>query len=324
MPRVRVDTGVNIEYETFGDPKAPKGAAVLIMGLSMQLVGWRTEMCEMLAQRGFYVVRFDNRDAGLSSRWSTDPRCLLPRVLMCKFLCCCCPPFCAPSVPYTLEDMADDVVGLMSALKIDSAHFMGSSMGGMIAQLIALNYPERTRSLCSVFSTTGNMKLPQPSLEVRWMVASQPPKNATRQQIIADRVAKVKKLCGPKYYNEMETLEKIAEADKRCTDVSGAGRQLCAILASPDRTERLKTLRVPTLVCHGDVDPLVPYAHALATCAAIPNAELYTLEGVGHILPRVFFAPLLDEFERNCARTLSALPSSSQTENVALLRQTSS
>lgn len=318
MPRVRLDNGVELEYETFGEPSAPKGPLMMVMGLGMQLLGWRTEFCEMLAKRGFYVVRYDNRDIGLSSRWVGEPRMVFPRVLCWKLMCCCFP-CCMPQTAYTLEDMADDLAGLMTALHIQSAHIMGASMGGMISQIFALNYPQRTRSLCSVFSTTGNPKLPEPSWEIQKMMAKQPAKNATQAQLVADKLLKTKRLSGPKFYDEAEVLQKIEEAEARSTDVTGVARQLCAILTTSDRTSRLKTLRVPTLVCHGDVDPLVPYSHGLATHAAIPDSILYTLEGVGHMLPRVFFPALADQVEANCARAQGASTSSVGGETKALL-----
>jgi len=279
-------------------------------------------MCEMMAERGFYVVRFDNRDIGLSSRLPTQPRLLFIRAALQSLCCGCCG--CGIRLPYTLEDMADDVAGLMTFLNIQSAHIMGSSMGGMIAQVFAMTYPSRTRSLCSVMSTTGNRKLPQPSVAVRRMMASAYPKNATPQQIIDEKLRRSKMVAGPKYFDEADARQRIGEFEARCTDVSGAVRQLCAVLLAPDRTAALGQLTMPTLICHGTSDPLVPYAHGVATHKAIPNSELYTIEELGHTLPRCFVAPIVDRFEQCCARGTGGTPSASASigyETGALLSQ---
>src|SRR5947208_2930075 len=225
MPRVSAN-GIEIEYETFGDPKAQP--MLLIGGLGSQLLSWDEDFCALLAGHGFHVIRFDNRDSGLST-WVDDA--------------------------YTLDDMADDAAGLLDALGIPAAHIVGASMGGMIAQLVATRHPDKTLSLCSIMSTTGDTSVGQPTPEAMAALLGPPPQN--REEAMERGVAATKIIGSPVYPADPDEVRaRSARAYDRCAYPEGVARQLVAILGSPDRTPALASVDVPTVVIHGDADPL--------------------------------------------------------------------
>src|ERR1700676_3459909 len=223
---------------------------LLIMGLGAQMIHWDDDFCRQLAARGFRVIRFDNRDIGKSSKLTGGKRLTAVELLKLRFL------KMPVAAPYKLLDMAKDTVGLMDALGIKSAHLVGASMGGMIAQEIAISFPQRVRSLTSIMSTTGNPKVPGPTREATAILMAPPPN--TREEFL-ERFAKTWKVLRAGHLPQDEALDR-ARAERtfaRGLSPAGAGRQLRAILASGSRKERLKTVKAPTLVLHGTVDPLV-------------------------------------------------------------------
>lgn len=272
VEKVKVSTGMEIAYETAGDPSDPP--VLLVMGLGFQLIHWDDEFVEGLVRRGHYVVRYDNRDAGESTHLHDAP----PPDLMAAF------GGDLSSASYSLMDLADDAVGLLDALGLDSAHLVGISMGGMIAQEVALRHPERVRSLTSIMSTTGDPAVGAASQQALAMVLRPPPADrdeAARLSVEAWRVWK-----SPAYPRDEAFLEDRARrAYDRGFDPVGVTRQLLAILAGGNRSARLADVRVPTLVLHGDADTLVDVSGGRATAERIPGAELVVIEGMGHDLP---------------------------------------
>jgi pimeloyl-ACP methyl ester carboxylesterase len=262
--------GIEIAYETFGERGPP--AILLVMGLGTQMIGWHDDFCHALSL-GRYVVRFDNRDVG-ESQWMEG------HVDIAAFQA-----GDTSSAVYTLEDMADDAAGLLDALELDSAHVVGASLGGMVAQTIAIRHPQRVGSLTSIMSTTGDPALPPPTEEAAAMLLA--PAARTREEAMERSVAVSRVIGSPGYARDEEDLRRrAARGWDRGVNPAGFGRQLGAIYASGDRTPALATLAVPTLVVHGEDDPLVPLAAGLATAAAIPGADLWTVPGMGHDLPR--------------------------------------
>src|SRR3954468_305128 len=274
----KTNTGsVTIAYETFGESGRPP--VLLVMGLGAQMVGWHRDFCETLAD-GRQVVRFDNRDVG-ESQWLEGNVALAA-----------CAAGDTSSAVYTLEDMADDTVGLLDALGLESAHVVGASMGGMVAQTLAIRHPERVRSLTSIMSTTGEPGIAQPT-EAATAALMSPP--ATSREEAIERALEVNAVIGSPGYrrNEQDIRDRAAQAWDRGINPAGFARQLAAIYASGDRTEALRALEVPTLVVHGEDDPLVPVAAGRATAAAIPGAELWVVPGMGHDLPRPLWPDLI-------------------------------
>jgi pimeloyl-ACP methyl ester carboxylesterase len=274
----KADTGsVTLAYETFGEPGRPP--VVLIMGLGAQMVGWHSDFCETLAV-GRQVVRFDNRDVG-ESQWLEGTVDLAA-----------CAAGDTSSAVYTLEDMADDTAGLLDVLGIDSAHIVGASMGGMVAQALATQHPQRVRSLTSIMSTTGQAGIAQPT-EAATAALMSPP--ATSRDEAMERALEVNAVIGSPGYtrNEHDIRDRAAQAWDRGVNPAGFARQLAAVYASGDRTPALRSLDVPTLVVHGEDDPLVPVAAGRATAAAIPGAELWVVPGMGHDLPRSLWPDLI-------------------------------
>jgi pimeloyl-ACP methyl ester carboxylesterase len=263
---------IEIAYDTFGDPSDPP--MLLIMGLGAQMIRWDEAFCEQLAKRGHYVIRFDNRDVGLSSKFNNAG---VPNVLgLMQGM--------KVEVPYKLKDMADDAVGLLDALGIEQADVLGVSMGGMIAQSIAIHYPERVRTLTSIMSSTGNPDLPQPSQEGIQVLLAPPATNRT--EYINNQIESAKVLHGPVYQLDEEYVRNYAEISfDRCYNPSGFARQLGAVIASGSRHEDLKNVKIPTLVIHGDADPLVPVEGGKDTAKSVPGAELIIIEGMGHSFP---------------------------------------
>ncbi len=289
MPRVPAN-GVEIEYEELGDPSGEP--ALLIMGLGMQLVAWDDDFCAQLGARGFRVVRFDNRDAGLSTHQSTAPE---PDVLAALT-------GDHSSASYTLDDMADDTAALLDALHLDSVHVIGVSMGGMIAQTLVIRHPERVRSLASIMSTTGSPAVGEPTPEAT-MALLKPAPPPERAAVVASAVDTFRVIGSRGELFEEESVRHRAElAFDRNHDPLAMGRQLVAILASGDRTETLRSVTAPTVVIHGDADPLVAPSGGAAAAAAIPGAEHVVIEGMGHDLPRALWPRILDAIALNAAR----------------------
>jgi pimeloyl-ACP methyl ester carboxylesterase len=284
-PQFAHANGIDICYEIFGDAKAEP--MFLIMGLGAQMVLWDDAFCEQLAERGFRVIRFDNRDIGQSSKL-TGGKKLTPFELLKLRL------FKIPvAAPYKIYDMAVDTIALMDVLGIRSAHLVGASMGGMIAQEIAITFPERVRSLTSIMSTTGNPKVPPPTREAAAMLMAPPPK--TREEYIA-RFQQTWKILRVGRFPEDEALDpaRAARCFSRGLNPAGVGRQLRAILASGSRKARLAQVKAPTLVIHGTVDPLVRPEGGKDTAASIPGARLMMVEGMGHALPIRMWPQVID------------------------------
>lgn len=287
----RVSTGIDIAYETHGHPHDP--ALLLVMGLGGPLIWWDSEFCDQLADRGFLVIRFDNRDIGHSTRFSGHGG--TRRQMVRTFL------GDRRRIPYSIGDMADDARGLLDCLGISSAHLVGVSMGGMIAQTIAISHPDRVLSLTSVMSTTGRRS-------VGWQDPRLLPKmlsgNATTREDYLDAAARLWALIGsPDYPNDAERLRtRAGETFDRGVSVAGVSRQILAILSQPDRTEALGRLDMPVLVIHGLADRLVHSSGGRATADAIPGAELLLVPGMGHDLPIELWPTVIDAIERNAAR----------------------
>ena len=284
-PQIARANGIDICYEIFGDPKAQP--MLLIMGLGAQMVLWDDDFCEQLAARSFRVIRFDNRDIGQSSKLSGGTRLSPLELLKLRFL------KIPVAAPYKLTDMARDTTGLMDVLGIRSAHLVGASMGGMIAQEIAISDAERVRSLTSIMSTTGNPKVPPPTREAAALLMAPPP--ATKEEYLV-RFAQTWKLLRVGSFPEDEARDH-ARAERiyaRGLNPAGVGRQLRAILASGNRKERLRQVKAPTLVIHGTVDPLVRPEGGKDTAASIPGAKLLMIEGMGHAIPVPMWPRIID------------------------------
>jgi pimeloyl-ACP methyl ester carboxylesterase len=279
---------VDIVYETIGDPSDPP--LLLVMGLGMQLIHWDLELCEQLAERGFHVIRFDNRDAGLSTKIEAP----VPNVvrLMAGL---------PTKVPYLLSDMAADAFGLLDHLGIERAHVVGTSMGGMIAQQMAIEKPERVLSLASMMSTTGDRVVGTPKLRV-WSVLTRRAPNGRDAYI--EYFARVFRMIGsPAYRVDEGRVRELAGATyDRDHNPAGTARQLTAVLASGSRTAALRELDLPAVVIHGEADPLLPVRGGRATANAIPGAELITIPGMGHDLPKELWPTYVDAIARNAER----------------------
>jgi pimeloyl-ACP methyl ester carboxylesterase len=275
-----VGRGVTLCYETFGDRSDPP--VLLVMGLATQMIAWNEDFCEQLAERGFYVIRFDNRDIGRSTHFDFRPPSV-KEMLTRRF---------GPE-QYTLSDMAEDAAVLLSELGFAPAHVVGASMGGMIAQTLAAEHPDAVRSLVSIMSTSGNRWSGQPALAVYRYLLRPPPRD--RDGYI-ERSAAVFGLVGSTGFDRDEhyVRERAARSFDRGYDRRAGGRQLGAILASGDRTKALKRIEAPTLVIHGTVDKMVRPSGGRATARAIPDARLMMIEGMGHDLPRGAWPQIID------------------------------
>ena len=265
--------GIDIAYQRMGNPDAP--LVLLIMGIAAQSIHWPDAFCRELVDRGLQVIRFDNRDAGLSTHFTDAPPPNLPAALAGDL----------SSVSYTLSDMAADAVGLLDALGFEKAHVVGASMGGAIAQTMAIEHPDRVRSLTSMMSTTGNRSVGQASPDVLREIFGGP-SATTRDEAIQQRLRAFRAGGSPGYpSDENEIAARAARAYDRSHDPIGVARQAIATVASGDRTERLRHLEVPTLVIHGLADRMCDVSGGRATAEAIPSAELVLIEGMGHDLP---------------------------------------
>jgi pimeloyl-ACP methyl ester carboxylesterase len=265
--------GIDIVYQRFGNPEAP--VVLLIMGIAAQSIHWPDEFCHALVERGLQVIRFDNRDSGLSTHLTDAPPPELPAALAGDL----------SSVSYTLSDMGADAVGLLDALGFGKSHVVGASMGGAIAQTMAIEHPDRICSLTSMMSTTGNMSVGQPSPAVLREVFAGP-RATTRDEAIQQMLRAFRAVGSPAYPTDEKDVAALAgRAYDRSFDPLGAARQAIASVASGDRTERLRRLDVPTLVIHGLADRMCDVSGGRATAVAIPGAELVLIEGMGHNLP---------------------------------------
>jgi pimeloyl-ACP methyl ester carboxylesterase len=277
---------VTLEYDTFGDPAADP--LLLVMGMGTQMTEWPEPFCRMIADAGFFVIRFDNRDCGLSTIVDAPV-----------------PDFEAlesgdfSGVPYLLSDMAADAVGLLDALGIPAAHIVGGSMGGMISQQLAIDHPTRVRSLCLMFSTTGAHDLEQPPMEVLGLLLSPA---ATRDEAIDNTQKVLEMISSPAYPTPVAELRaRIGAAYDRSYQPAGAARQLAAVIASPDRTAALGSVTVPAAVVHGDADRLLDLSHGQATAAALGVTPLI-IPGAGHDLPDALFETYVEAIVENARR----------------------
>jgi pimeloyl-ACP methyl ester carboxylesterase len=269
--------GIRIEYDTFGDRSARP--LLLVMGLGAQMIHWRAEFCEQLADAGHYVVRFDNRDVGLSEKFDAagmpDIAGMMMKAMAGESI----------SAPYTLDDMADDGFGLLDALDIANAHICGASMGGMIAQAMAIRAPRRVKSLTSIMSSTGNRELPPAKPEA--MAALMSPAGKDQDEMIARSISVSKIIGSPGFAtDEAEIKARALEAFERSFYPIGVARQMAAVAAHGNRKPSLQKLDIPALVIHGKADPLVPVEGGIDTHEALRGSELLLIEGMGHDLPR--------------------------------------
>jgi pimeloyl-ACP methyl ester carboxylesterase len=292
MPRADV-RGIELEYESFGRASDP--TLLLVMGLGGQMLLWDEELCETFAARGHYVVRFDNRDVGLSTKLDAHG---VPNVLAAMQSAASGAPVDAP---YTLADMADDAAGLLDALEVERAHVMGASMGGMIAQTLAIRHGDRVRTLTSVMSTTGAPGLPGPKPEALPVLLTPAP--TEREAFVAHNVSVWRTIGGPGFaFDEAAVRERAERLFERGVHPAGVARQLAAILASGSRRDALRGIRVPTLVIHGEDDPLVPFEGGRDTADAVPGAELIAVPGMGHDMPRDLWPTLVEAVVKHVAR----------------------
>ncbi len=292
MPHVKAN-GIQIEYDTFGDRSCP--ALLLIAGNGVQLNFWNTQFCELLAKFGFFVIRFDNRDSGLSTKFdeagSPDFSAAIKALMEGNPV----------KSTYSLDDMADDAVGLLIALGIEKAHICGASMGGMIAQVMAYRHPEHVRSLTSIMSMTGNPDLPQGNPDALAAVMATPPEK--RGAYIEHTMNVWRKIWSPGFPFEEERARMfIEESYDRSYYPQGAVRQNIAILASGDRRSLLLSLKIPTLVIHGQDDPLIPVEAGKDTARVIPGASLLIINGMGHDMPKGAWAEIVDAISKHAVQ----------------------
>jgi pimeloyl-ACP methyl ester carboxylesterase len=281
--------GIELAYQAFGDPADP--ALLLIMGLGVQMLGWDEDFCELLAERGLHVIRFDNRDVGRSTQISGGPQANVLAALSGDL----------SSASYTLSDMAEDTVGLLDHVGVERAHLVGASQGGMIAQTLAIERPERVLSLTSIMSMTGEPSVGQPHPEALPALLTRPP--AGREGFVEFVVRAWGVIGSPGFDTDQEALRQRARLSyDRGIHPDGTARQLIAVLASGDRTEALRRLQLPTLVIHGTDDPLIDVSGGKATAEAIPGAELVLIEGMGHDLPRALWPRFVDLIVANAER----------------------
>jgi pimeloyl-ACP methyl ester carboxylesterase len=292
MPIVSAN-GIDIAYDETGDAKAP--AILLIMGLGTQMIAWTEPFCAALADRGYRVIRFDNRDIGLSSKIETAPpvdlAATMARAMAGKPI----------DAPYTLDDMAADAMGLMDALGIERAHIVGASMGGMIAQIIAANHGQRVRSLTSIMSSSGDPGLPPAKPEAIAALLAPRPGIENRETAILHGMGVYRVIGSPGFPTpEVELRAKVERALDRSYYPNGVGRQFLAIIANGSRAQMLERIAIPTLVIHGADDPLVPVEAGEDTAKRIPGAQLRVIPGMGHDLATGLIPILVGAIATHC------------------------
>jgi pimeloyl-ACP methyl ester carboxylesterase len=283
MPNIFAN-GIQIEYETFGEPSSPP--LLLIAGIGGQMIGWDEELCKEWARKGLYVIRFDNRDVGLSTKMEKsgvpDLKAAMTAIANGEKVI----------APYTLADMADDAVGLLDELKIDKAHICGISMGGAITQTISFKHPSRVRSMTQVYATTGNPQLPQPKPEIMKLLLTQPPEE--REAYVDYQLKLYKTIAGHGFsFDEIWHRNLAGRSYDRAFYGSGKARQFMATLAQGNRKPFLPSITAAALVIHGADDPLVPVSGGRDSAEAIPGAELMIIEGMGHDMPHGSAWPLI-------------------------------
>jgi pimeloyl-ACP methyl ester carboxylesterase len=282
--------GIEIEYESFGREGDP--VVLLVMGLGAQLTLWPEALCEKLAAKGYRVIRYDNRDIGLSTKLEAAGVPEMAEI------------FSGAAKPaYTLDDMAADGAGLLDALGIERAHIVGASMGGMIAQLIAANHPAKTLSLTSIMSTTGNPAVPPATPEAMAALTTRLPADASMEAMIDNSVKTLTIIGSPAHdYDTPEERARIKRGIERSLYPAGFARQMAAIVANGDRREKLKGVTAPTSVIHGEVDPLVNLEGGKDTAASIAGAELIVIPGMGHDLPPFVLDQVADAIAKTAER----------------------
>jgi pimeloyl-ACP methyl ester carboxylesterase len=292
MPRAVLPSGIELEYDTFGSPTDP--TLLLVMGFTAQMTAWDEGFCELLRAEGLHVVRFDNRDCGLSTKFdgaSADPGSVLAALLAGSPV---------PQVPYTLSDMADDAFGLLDHLGVERAHVMGASMGGMIAQTMAIERPDRVSSLVSVMSQPGDLGYGKPAPEAIAALLTPPP--AERDAYLEH--SKNWAVWASKRYGDLDTIRaRAASAYDRSFYPQGGARQLAAIYASGDRSAALRELTVPTLVIHGRDDTLIAPSGGERTAELVPSANLLLVADMGHDLPEPLWPVIVDAVASHVRRT---------------------
>lgn len=293
MPRATVDA-IELEYETFGDSADPP--LLLVMGLGAQMVSWDEDFCAALAGRGFFLIRFDNRDVGLSTKVEAaeaDVLAAITKALGGE----------AVDAPYLLSDMAADAWGLLDHLRIDRCHLVGASMGGMIVQQMAIDHPERVLSLTSIMSMTGEQPFGQPKPEVIPLLIETAP--AEREANIAHAIEASRVISSPEYFDEDRARLRAERSFDRCYYPRGIGNQLLAIFASGSRDDALRRLDVPALVIHGTDDPLVTPSGGEHTAEVLRGSELIMFDGMGHDLPAHYWSQVIDAICSVAARAQS-------------------
>ena len=292
MPDVTAN-GIRIAYDTFGDRSHP--AILLIAGNGAQTLFWDAAFCEALVQNGLFVIRFDNRDAGLSTKFDAAGA---PDIMAAIQAAMAGNPV---EAAYSLDDMADDAVGLLDALGIEKAHICGASMGGMIAQALALRHPGHVLSLTSIMSCTGNPEVPQGKPEAIAAVVAPPPRE--RGAYVAHNMNVWRKIWSPGFPFEEERARTFLEQSfDRCYCPEGMARQNVAVIAGGNRKAALAAVRVPALVIHGTDDPLIPVEAGKDTAQAIPGARLLTIAGMGHDMPKGVWPEIVDAISRQAGQ----------------------
>lgn len=296
MPNIDAN-GISLHYEARGNPEHPP--IVLVMGLGVQMILWPELFCEMLVDRGFYVVRFDNRDAGLSTQLNELGTPNIPLQYMRYMM------GLGVKAPYSLDDMAMDTSALIGTLGLPRVHLVGASMGGMIAQNLAASLPSRVASLTSIMSTTGRRSLPKASWRTMRAILSRPAKPNDIQAAVERMMYVINTISSRTYQPDQQRLRALCELHvSRRNNPPGGARQIAAIAASDDRTKIVRQIKVPTLVLHGDQDELIPYPAGLETARAIRegggDARSVIVEGMGHDLPEPLWPRLVDEIAQHC------------------------
>ena len=292
--RIAPVNGIEIAYQEIGEPDGE--AMVMVMGLGTQMTAWDLGFCELLANEGYRVIRFDNRDIGHSTWLDGAPVNPIGMLLGLPF-----------GLAYTLDDMAADTAGLIEHLGLEDAHLVGASQGGMIAQLVAINHPERVRSLGLLMTGAGKRIASVPRLRALGALLARPPRG---REAFIDQVTKTFEVIGsPGYPRDHERLRAlIAESYDRGHNPAGSARQLHAVTAAPERTGRLRSVRAPTVVIHGISDPLIRPVAGRQVAKAIPGARLELIEGMGHDLPPALWPRIVGYLVKNARRAAARAP----------------